>query len=178
MTCIVGVKHKGKVYLGGDSAGVSEGMDVTVRNDKKVFRNGSFIMGFTSSFRMGQVLAYKMIPPDMKAGQDLMEYMVCDFVDAARDCMKAAGYTKISDNQEEGGTFLVGFGARLFMIDCDFQVGESIDGIEAIGCGGPFALGSLYSTKGKDPKKRVVEALRAAENFSGGVRAPFTVMTT
>jgi ATP-dependent protease HslVU (ClpYQ) peptidase subunit len=177
MTCIVGLKHKGKVYLGGDSAGVAE-LDVTVRNDKKVFRNGDFIMGFTSSFRMGQVLAYKLTPPDMKQDQDMMEYMVCDFIDAVRDCLKAAGFTKITENQEEGGTFLVGFRDRLFMIDCDFQVGESISGIESVGCGGPFALGSLYSTKGKEPKKRVLEALEAAQHYSGGVRAPFTVLAT
>lgn len=51
MTCIVGLEHNGRVYIGADSAGVS-GWDLTVRADKKVFRNGSFLFGFTDSFRM------------------------------------------------------------------------------------------------------------------------------
>ena len=41
MTCIVGLVHGGKVYMGGDSAGVG-GYCLTVRADEKVFRNGEF----------------------------------------------------------------------------------------------------------------------------------------
>jgi hypothetical protein len=37
MTCIVGYESDGKVYIGGDSAGV-RGLDVTVREDSKVFK--------------------------------------------------------------------------------------------------------------------------------------------
>ena len=52
MTCIVGLIDGRRVWMGGDSAGVS-GLDITVRADAKVFRNGDFLIGFTSSFRMG-----------------------------------------------------------------------------------------------------------------------------
>ncbi|WP_245320978.1 hypothetical protein [Bradyrhizobium sp. NAS96.2] len=53
MTCIVGLVDKGQVFIGGDSAGVNaERLALVVRNDRKVFRNGDFVMGFTSSFRM------------------------------------------------------------------------------------------------------------------------------
>jgi ATP-dependent protease HslVU (ClpYQ) peptidase subunit len=47
MTCIAGVAHEGKVWIGGDSAGVG-GYDLTVRADAKVFTNGEFLFGFTS----------------------------------------------------------------------------------------------------------------------------------
>ena len=50
MTCIVGVAHKGAVYIGGDSAAVA-GWALTCRADHKVFKNGDFVMGFTTSFR-------------------------------------------------------------------------------------------------------------------------------
>lgn len=63
MTCIVGLVDKGSIYMGGDSAGVA-GLSVTTRADEKVFLNGPFIMGFTTSFRMGQILRYKFVPPD------------------------------------------------------------------------------------------------------------------
>ena len=42
MTCIVGLVEKGNVYIGGDSAGVG-GYSLTVRADRKVFRNGDFV---------------------------------------------------------------------------------------------------------------------------------------
>ena len=52
MTCIVGLVENGKVYIGGDSAGVA-GLDVRMRSDEKVFTKGNMIFGYTSSFRMG-----------------------------------------------------------------------------------------------------------------------------
>jgi ATP-dependent protease HslVU (ClpYQ) peptidase subunit len=63
MTCIVGMVENGKVYIGGDSAGVS-GFDYHIREDQKVFQNGDMIFGFTSSFRMGQLLQYSLKIPD------------------------------------------------------------------------------------------------------------------
>ena len=57
MTCIVGLVDNGKIYMGGDSAGVSN-LDIRIRADQKVFKTGEFIMGFTSSFRMGDLLKY------------------------------------------------------------------------------------------------------------------------
>lgn len=83
MTCIVGLVHGGQVFIGGDSAGVGGGYSLTVRSDRKVFKNQDFVMGFTSSFRMGQLLAFHMHPPSPREGVDLMTYMVTDFIDAA-----------------------------------------------------------------------------------------------
>lgn len=63
MTCIIGYndKENEKIYMIGDSAGVSN-LDVTVRSDKKVFFNGDFLFGFTTSFRMGQILMNAELP--------------------------------------------------------------------------------------------------------------------
>jgi hypothetical protein len=55
MTCIVGIVENGKVYMGGDAAGVN-GYSVRVRKDPKLFKVGEFLFGYTSSFRMGQLL--------------------------------------------------------------------------------------------------------------------------
>lgn len=178
MTCIVGVVDKGAVIIGGDSAGVSTGnLSLVVRNDKKVFRSGDFVMGFTTSFRMGQLLAYNFHPPKPRQGIDPMEYMVTDFIDATRARMKEGGFRRVKEEQEEGGTFLVGYAGRLFQINGDFQVGESTHGFDAVGCGELIALGSLYSSSGVGSLAafdRVIGALKAAEAFSAGVRGPFT----
>jgi len=176
MTCIVGVTHKGRVYMGGDSAGVS-GLDLTVRKDQKVFPNGEFAIGFTSSFRMGQILQYVFIPPEIVAGESLSAFIVSRFIPAVRDTFKREGFTYVESSREHGGCFLVGVRGRLFQIDSDFQVGESIDAFAAIGCGPAYAYGSLHSTTGA-PGKRIMSALEAAAHFSAGVVGPFNMVET
>src|SRR4051812_40219218 len=108
MTCIVGLAHEGKVFIGGDSAGVAR-YDLMVRADRKVFRNGDFIMGFTTSFRMGQLLAVKFKPPRYHPDEDVWHFMVDSFVEDARGCLASGGFAKKDNNVESGGTFLVGF---------------------------------------------------------------------
>lgn len=173
MTCIVGLVDQGKVYLGGDSAGVA-GWSLTVRADSKVYSNGPYILGFTSSFRMGQLLRYAFDPPTPPA-DDLDRFMATTFIDAVRQCLQMGGYAKKDSEREEGGVFLVGVAGRLFEIHSDYQVGESVDGFSAIGCGDELALGSLHATSftGLTPHARVTMALQAAERFSAGVCGPF-----
>lgn len=175
MTCIVGLEHEGKVYIGGDSLGVS-GYNIRERLDEKVFKNGKFIMGFTSSFRMGQLLRYELEPPKLKKGQDVMQFMVKDFVGAVRDCLKVGGYSTISSNEESAGTFLVGFQGCLFCVENDYQVARLSDGEYSVGCGEQYAMGSLYSTSGVGPVRRITEALNAASKYSGGVGGKYTIL--
>jgi len=176
MTCIVGLIDEGKVYMGGDSAGVA-GLDIVTRKDAKVFKNGPFLIGYTSSFRMGQLLRFKLNPPKRYEDVDIFKFMVVDFIEAVRECLKAGGYARVNNNEEKGGFFLVGYEGRLFEVESDFQIGEVEKGYIACGCGQSFALGSLYQTEGqKNPKKRILSALSAAQEFSAGVREPFHIL--
>lgn len=175
MTCIVGLVHAGAVTIGGDSAAV-DGLDLRVRADAKVFRTGAFICGFTSSFRMGQLLRYALTPPDHDPRIAVHQFMATTFVDAVRTCLKAGGYAEMTNGAEQGGSFLVGYRGQLFEIASDYQVGQPLDGFAAIGCAGQVALGALFATRGNDdPAARVQIALEAAERFSTGVRAPFVI---
>ncbi|OFW63650.1 MAG: hypothetical protein A2Y74_04410, partial [Actinobacteria bacterium RBG_13_63_9] len=117
MTCVVGLVDKGSVCIGADSAGV-QGWALTVRADEKVFRRGPFLMGFTTSFRMGQLLRYRLDVPD-QAGPDVPEFMATVFIDAVRECLKAGGWATVKDGNETGGGFLVGYRGRLFTIGND-----------------------------------------------------------
>jgi len=175
MTVIVGLVHEGSVYIGGDSAGIS-GLSLTVRADTKVFHNGPYLFGFTGSFRMGQLIHHAMTPPEPK--RPVEKFMSTTFVDSLRGCLKEGGWARKESDREEGGTFLVGVSGRLFIIESDYQVGFTADGYAAVGCGDEIALGALYATAGTDmpPRKRVQVALKAAERFSAGVRAPFVVL--
>lgn len=178
MTCIAGLVHKGKIYIGGDSAGVDSSYSLSVRADRKVFRNGDMIFGICGSFRMGNLLQHRLVVPNYDSQVDPHKYMVNDFVDAVRHCFHVGGYLLKEDNLEStDGDFLCGVGGRLFGIYGDLQVGETLDDYAAVGCGGPIAEGSLYSTKGKPPGVRIQTALEAAENHSGGVRGPFHIVS-
>jgi ATP-dependent protease HslVU (ClpYQ) peptidase subunit len=164
--------------MGGDSAGVAH-LDVTIRKDPKVFLNGKFLIGYTSSFRMGQILRFKFVPPPIPKKKELFEYMCTAFVDSARKALKKGGFSEVSSNVESGGTFLVGIQGCLFSVMSDFQVEESAEPFNAVGCGDSYALGALATQPGdQDPKKRVLQALQVAEKFSGGVRSPFLILNT
>lgn len=176
MTCVAAVVSDNVVYMGADSAGVG-GYELIVRADQKVFKNDEFLIGFTHSFRMGQLLRYKLKPPKFRPEEkDLYEYMVTDFIDAVRECLKTGGYAQIDKGEEVGGCFLVGVRGRLFQIESDYQVGESVLPYDAVGCGRAYALGVLSVTNELEPDKRIKSALCAAEKFNAGVRGPFIVL--
>lgn len=181
MTCIVGIGDGKNVWIGGDSAGTNGWLDQTVRSDVKVFTNGPMVFGFTSSYRMGQLLRYSLTVPKHYAEDetDDMAYLVTKFVDALRKCLKDGGWG-LTDNHhdngaEVGGTFLLGYRGQVYSIQSDFQVAWPTDNIAACGCGENYALGSLHSTTGK-PKQRIQQALDAASRFSAGVAGPYTIV--
>lgn len=174
MTCIVGFVEGNTVWIGGDSAGVG-GWSLTVRADVKVFKNGPMLFGFTTSFRMGQLLRWALTVPDHDPRVDIEKYMCTTFIDAVRECLKTHGWAEKDKEQESGGCFLVGYRGRLFKVDNDYQVGVPADGYDAAGCGDQIACGAMFAAAHLGGRERVELALRAAERFSAGVRGPFIV---
>lgn len=175
MTCIVGFVDKEGVYIGGDSAAVSgEDLTYNIRSDEKVFTslNGEFIFGYSTSFRMGQLLRYKLKIPAHPKGMDVTQYMVTLFIDAVKRCFEDNGYTEMMT--EEGGNFMIGYKGKLYVILSDYQVAQPKESFSAIGCGENFALGAMYATVEKEPIKKIEIALNAAVAFSMGVKPPFT----
>jgi ATP-dependent protease HslVU (ClpYQ) peptidase subunit len=193
MTCIVGMLNPqdGNVIIGGDSAAVS-GIEIQVEKQPKIFKNGDFIFGCTTSFRMIQLLKFQFQPPIIEnsgpgfatvakqAPVDIYAYMCTKFVDELRNCFKVGGILDTQNGIEHGGTFLVGYKERLFRINSDFYVMETLDGFDAVGCGQQYALGAmkqLESTK-LSVQVKLAQALETAAHFSGGVVGPFHIVTT
>lgn len=187
MTCIVGIidKETNSVVMGADSAGVA-GLHIVVRKDPKMFWNGDFLIGCTSSFRMIQLLQYNLELPKYNEGDDLHKYMCTKFIDEVRKCFKKGGFLKKEHEEEEGGTFLVAHKNRLFTIEDDFQVAESEDPYAAVGCGYSYALGALstleeviqHESVKYRAEVKVHMALEAASKHSGGVCEPFIIDKT
>ena len=174
MTCIVGIVEGDEVYIGADSAAVS-GYEVRETRVPKVFVNYPFIIGYTSSFRMGQILQYHLRPTP-QGPESEMQYMVCTFVEAVRRCLKEHGFSKVENNVEVGGFFLVAYGGALYGIQNDFHVSLYADGVMAIGCGREYALGALRALDILFPRDRLIRALEIAAHYSGDVMGPFLVL--
>lgn len=177
MTCIVGLVQDEAVWIGGDSAAVA-GHSVTIRNDEKVFSNGELVIGFTSSFRMGQLLRYCLAPPVRLEGITDMIYLVAHLIPAMRQVLRDGGELATKDGKDEGGCFLLGYRGGLYRVDDDFQVGVPASGMAAIGSGGEVALGALWALQdsGLAPRKKLERVLGITAELNIGVRPPFLVM--
>lgn len=183
MTCIVGyAEPDGAVSIAGDSAGMDDGYNVVLRADTKVFHRAPFLIGFTTSFRMGQILRYAWTPPTRYDGISDEVYLYRDCTTSMRTALKDGGFAKIEHTREEGGTFLLAFKGVLYCVYSDFQIARSQLPYASVGCGFAYAMGVLY---GLSPHmahpdvplgRRLRRALEAAAQFSGGVRAPFVCL--
>lgn len=192
MTCIVALTDGTNIMMGADSVGVGPYHSQQRRRDPKIFVAGdSYLMGFTSSFRMGQILMYAEFPeppatPNPASG---FRFMVQTFVPAVRRILAEGGYTKSivlsrptgqqETHEHQGGTFIVGFQGLLFEVRDDFAVGMVEESYCAVGASWQPALGALYATEALEVSQaqRVVLALEAAANHTGACRTPFRVLT-
>lgn len=187
MTCVVGyVAPDRSVSIGADSAGVA-GLDLRIRRDPKVFHAGPFLIGYTTSFRMGQLLRFALPMDELEdraarvanAEDAGFRFMATHFVNAIRKVFKDGGFARKENEEESGGNFLVGFRGRLFEIFGDYQIALPTEPYSAAGCGADFALGAMAASNYDNLGALgiVNEALRVAEQFSAGVRGPFIVLS-
>ncbi len=178
MTCIVGIEKDGQAFIGGDSACGYESM-VRVIESEKVFNNYGFVIGYTSSFRMGQILRHQI--PSYELADKLTSsyserYVVSEFIESIRKAFKDLGYAKIESNEESGGSFLLGVRGNIWLVESDYQVERFADGLYAIGCGAEFALGALKATEDMPIEKRILNALEISAYYSAFVKPPFTIL--
>jgi ATP-dependent protease HslVU (ClpYQ) peptidase subunit len=183
MTCIVGYVDKDYIYMGADSFG-SNGHFGKARKDTKLFTKlvsqKYMLIGYTSSFRMGQLLKWKFTPPEIPEDMNVEKYMNTLFIDEVIKCFTENGYGEIDKNVKSGGTFLVGYKGRLFEIEDDYQVGEFISPIGACGCGFLVARGAMEALLKYDKNIKPERLLRLALEISAGnlvgVGGPFKIM--
>lgn len=177
MTCVVGLAHEGRVYIGADSQATDGRLQSIARKDPKVFQRDGLVFGFTSSYRMGQILRYRLDVPRRYTDESIEEYMHTRFIDAARRALKDGGYCTVSNNVETGGAFLLGIEGRLFHIEADFQIGEPELPFDACGCGDMIALGAMtVLPPSLGPEERIRCAIQAAATHSAGVGGEVTVL--
>ncbi len=174
MTCIVAIRNSHGVIMGSDSCG-GGGHRANVVKTPKVSKVGEYLIGYTSSFRMGQILHYTMSPKTHNQKDDLFGHLVNVLVPEVRNALRSGGFMKMKNGEETGGEFLMAHGTRLLCVQSDFSVLEYEDDFLATGCGEDWAMGALYTLRDSPltAKARLTKALEAATKYSSYVRAPF-----
>ncbi len=180
MTIVVGLKHNGGVTLACDTQAVA-GYNAVQRLDSKIFEAHGIGYGFTTSYRMGQILKYHSLQvlSDLRE-TDLYGYIVLYLVPMWRSALKEGGFTRnIGSGEEAGGSFLVAIDGRLFNIEDDFQVSERLDQYSVVGCGGEYALGALriLTSAENTPEDVVNKAVESAIYFSIGCGGRIDTLT-
>jgi len=185
VTCIVAVMETGRIVVAGDSqAGNTTRYSIMPRRDPKVFRLPAptggpteLVIGYTSSYRMGQLLRFGFTPPPHPAAKDAFAYLAQYFADTARTRFKEGGFAEVDRGVEKGGTFLVAYAGRIFGIFDNFQVAEFDLDYAAVGSGEELALGALHalSDSKKSAEDRARAAIAAAAAFNAYVGGPITV---
>jgi ATP-dependent protease HslVU (ClpYQ) peptidase subunit len=161
MSCVVGIKHKGNVYIGADTRGSSEGGDIRPIKAQKIFRVGNYLLGAVGSARGCQILHSKFFDPP----EDIL-----DFPDYLRNHCREKGCLAITDDQTEAwvSNLIIGYKKQLYEILVDFHI-STVDEFTAIGSGGTYALGSLKAIQelnnDMEPVKRIELALKCAMEF-------------
>ncbi len=177
MTCVIGYHTDSGTWIGADSAGTDGWGSQTIRADTKVFSHHGMTMGFSGSFRMGQLLRFEFIPSEHPEGMDDYEYMVRHFVNDVRKVLKRGGFTHVKNNVEIGGEFLVAYRNGLYCVEEDFQVGINTRDYAAIGSGATVASGAMaiLVQDGAEPSKAIRRALKVASEQDAFVAPPFVV---
>ncbi len=178
MTCIVGLKENGTVWLGGDSA-ASRWSDIIIQKEKKVFKKGNLVFGGCGSGRMANLLQYELSIPEQLSSQDDVQYLCTSFVDAVRACYKKYEVAWMDNGITRGSEFLVGYKGELYGVYSNYDVIQSVHSYNACGCGGNYALGAMHATEnmGLKPEARIKIALKGAALHSSAVAPPFTIVS-
>jgi 20S proteasome alpha/beta subunit len=176
MTCIVGyVEKDGAVYMAADSA-ASDGESVCIRKDTKLFILRDILVGFSGSYRVGQILRYANDIPRQQKYQDDHEFLCTSFVDFLIETLEDSRALQTDNGTASLGetNLLVGYKGTLYHIDADAQVGMDDLPYCSIGSGHQYATGAMYALEGyrMSPKKRLEKAIMAAADNSTGVLPP------
>lgn len=186
MTCIAAFVSGDKVWMGGDTA-ASAGSYINNSCETKVFHNGDFLFGCAGSFRQLQVMKHIFEPPRVPLDcPNLDRFMVKEFIEALRHCLKCQGVAQTGASGEEhankNSAFLLAYRDRLWEVEHDYNLMGHRDRIAAVGTGGCEARAVIAALRDHnpdlEPQTLLGTALDISARYTSDVRAPFTVLHT
>lgn len=149
MTCVLALKFidetdKQVVLLAADKMG-SNGSVKRIYTKPKIFKNGDFYIGYSTSFCMGQILQHVWTPPEQKIGQTDDDYLFNDVRASLHKMFEDNdfGFKKSESNGEPNrGTFIMVYKGRIFEVFSNMALLE-VDGFASVGCGSEIMQGAI-----------------------------------
>ena len=171
MSVVVAIREGNKVYIGSDSQVTKGGSRTTLNNPNnykvwKVDGVDHCLMAHVGNVRDGNVV--RLIRGIIDEYDEFYErvnysFVVKYIVPEIIKTLKDAHFLKMNDGYIDcmDSSFLFAYKDKLFSINGDCSVIEINDYV-AIGSGSNEAIGSLLSTEGQNPKKRIVKAIKSS----------------
>ncbi|HAO2060968.1 TPA: hypothetical protein IHJ80_003892 [Escherichia coli] len=158
MTCIIAHTDGVSSFIAGDKLG-SNGFTKTVQTEPKVFEK-EFIklhddgltrtkeviaLGYTTSFRMGQLLNYNLNLPEQAAGQTFSQYLVLKVIPIIRQMFKEEWGSRDPSQEVGGGQFIILHNHTIYEVQEDFSVLQPKTRITAVGSGTYHAIAAMQA---------------------------------
>ena len=181
MTVTLAYRTDDKAYLIGDSCASDSFSHSAVKNHKVFHPVGrrDIVIGCAGTFRLPNLLQYVpgIFPPeDELATEDIdLSYLINEFTPVVR--------ALIDDfDDDDAWEVLIAVGNRIYRMQMDLSILEPADSCDAIGCGGPVALGAFKVLNELEPEMsiedRMNHALRVACDSVQGCQGPFLLVDT
>lgn len=181
MTCVVGLVHKGKVFMGGDSISIDGWSSFDTANSDKVFVVDNFIYAIAGSWRIRDIMQHAFTPPEHNPEHSDDKYMKLTYVQALAKCFEDNKFLTLKDGvmeiQDVG--LLIGYKGKLYKLNGDMAMLRCPDWGASEGIGYQASTAVLYALRNmvKDPTRRALISLEAAEQTNASVRRPFVVLS-
>lgn len=172
MTCIIGLVHDGRVYMGGDSQR-SRGSVIETAPTPKVVRFGDMLIGSCGLALALNLIQHRLeVPKLAQIGESGEGYL---FREVATPLRRLA---KDHDLDFSDCELLIGFDQRIFRVGTDFSVLWNGEGLASIGAGERWAIGAMLALEGTVPAEdRIRRSLEIAGRCCDGVAGPYYVMS-
>jgi hypothetical protein len=147
----------------------------------KVFQVGEFLIGYTTSFRMGQLLQYYWTPPTKSSDITDDAYLYKVLVNSIKDLFKENDWGIKEKSEFQGGNFLFGWRGRLFEMQDNLSILE-LEKFGSVGCGEYHALAAMKTMEltgsyDRNPEKFLSTALTVAHSCVSGVSLEYDYLT-
>ena len=143
MTCVVAYIDKNRnIHMSADSNGSNVSYHTKIElATSKIFKRDNMLFGFTTSFRMGQLLEHIIVFPEREEGLSDYEYLIKQFIPVVRKAFLDEGY--MLSTEKSGGNFVIGWNGRLYNVESDFSVFMLTNDYVSIGSGSDIAHGAI-----------------------------------
>lgn len=186
MTCIIGIKENGKVWLGSDklcSSGngfkfLSKDLkqEYIYWNDKK-----EFLIGLAGNPRIANLLFCNNKISGKPLTDDPLKNIVNYLIPELQNILKNNEcYMKYDDGSQKTDSWLIiGYKGGFFIVDPQFFVYEPIDNFCSIGSGSKIALGCLEILDELDytPEQKIETTMKIVSKYITSVSEEFDILS-